>query len=116
MAYKYDAPVVPCVLTYRERIGIYKLFGKKDAYGINLCSRRLGSLLPARSVLLIDPQDVVSGGDIAAYYISPNEVKIISVREDDNGKFYGMRWNPDERIELNNDDLSNLHKVIAIYL
>ena len=92
------------------------LFGKKDAYGINLCSRRLGSLLPARSVLLIDPQDVVSGGDIAAYYISPNEVKIISVREDDNGKFYGMRWNPDERIELNNDDLSNLHKVVAIYL
>ena len=31
MAYKYDAPVVPCVLTYRERKGIYKLFGKADA-------------------------------------------------------------------------------------
>jgi len=92
------------------------LFGKRDAYGLNLCSRRLGSLLPARAILLLDPQDVVSGGDIAAYYINPNEVKIISIREDDNGKFYGIRWNPDEKIELSNDDLSNLHKVVAIYL
>lgn len=92
------------------------LAGKKDAYGINLCSRRLGTLLPARSVLLIDPQDIVSVGDIAVYYIKPNEVKIISLREDDNGKLYGIRWNPDEKIEINNDDLSNLHKVVAIYL
>ena len=92
------------------------LFGKRDAYGLNLCSRRLGSLLPARSVLLVDPQDVVSGGDIAVYYIKSNEVKIISIREDDDGRFYGMRWNPDERIELSNDDLSKLHKVVAIYL
>lgn len=30
MAYKYNAPIVPCVLTYRERKGIYRLFGKKD--------------------------------------------------------------------------------------
>lgn len=92
------------------------LFGKKDAYGLNLCSRRLGSLLPARSVLLIDPQEVVSVGDIAVYYIKPNEVKIISIREDDNGKLYGIRWNPDEKIEIDNNDLSNLHKVVAIYL
>ncbi|MBQ8785398.1 MAG: helix-turn-helix domain-containing protein [Alphaproteobacteria bacterium] len=92
------------------------LFGKKDAYGVNLCARRLGSLLPARSVLLVDPQDVVSVGDIAVYYVEPNEVKIISIREDDNGKLYGIRWNPDEKIELDSNDLSNLHKVVAIYL
>lgn len=92
------------------------LFGHKDAYGINLCSRRLGSLLAARSILLVDPQEVVSAGDIAVYYIAPDEVKIISIREDDNGKIYGIRWNPDEKIILNNNDLSNLHKVVAIYL
>lgn len=92
------------------------LLGHKDAYGINLCSRRLGSLLPARSVLLVDPQEVVSGGDIAVFYINPNEVKIISIREHDNGKLYGIRWNPDEIIELSNNDLRNLHKVVAIYL
>ncbi len=30
MAYKYDKPLLPCVITYRERKGIYKLFGKAD--------------------------------------------------------------------------------------
>ena len=92
------------------------LVGKKDAYALNLCSRRLGSLLPSRSVLLINPQEVASVGDIAAYYVTPNEAKIISIREDDDGKLYGIRWNPDEKIDLSNNDLSHLHKVVAIYL
>lgn len=92
------------------------LNGKKDAYGINLCSRRLGSLLPARSILLVDPQEVVSVGDIAVYMRSAEEVSILSIREDDEGKLYGIRWNPDEKIELVDDDLSKLHKVVAIYL
>ena len=92
------------------------LNGKKDAYGLNLCTRRLGSLLPARSVLLVDPQEVVSVGDIAVYEIKPQEAAIISIREDDNGKIYGMRWNPDEKMKLDNNDLSKLHKVVAIYL
>lgn len=30
MAYKYNAPIVPCMLTYRERKGIHKCFGSKD--------------------------------------------------------------------------------------
>ena len=30
MAYKYDMPLLPCVITYRERTGIFKLFGPKD--------------------------------------------------------------------------------------
>lgn len=30
MAYKYNTPIVPCTITYRERTGIYKLFGKKQ--------------------------------------------------------------------------------------
>lgn len=30
MAYKYDMPILPCVITYRERTGIYKLFAPKD--------------------------------------------------------------------------------------
>ncbi len=29
MAYKYGIPVVPCCITYRERTGIYKLFGNQ---------------------------------------------------------------------------------------
>ncbi len=30
MAYKYNRPVIPFVYTYRERKGIYRLFGKKS--------------------------------------------------------------------------------------
>ena len=30
MAYRYNMPLLPCVITYRERKGIYKLFGKAD--------------------------------------------------------------------------------------
>lgn len=89
---------------------------KKDAYGLNLCTRRLGGLLPTRSVLLVDPHDVVSVGDIAVYYASEHKAKILSIREDENGALYGMRWNPDEKIVIGNSDLNNLHKVVAIYL
>ena len=30
MAYKYQMPILPCAITYRERTGIYKLFGKAN--------------------------------------------------------------------------------------
>ncbi len=30
MAYKYNMPLVPCVINYRKRTGIYRLFGPKD--------------------------------------------------------------------------------------
>lgn len=93
-----------------------QLYNKKDAYAVNLCTRRLGSLLPTRSILFVDPQDVVSVGDIALYYINEEEAKIISIREDDNGQLYGIRYNPDEKIEIGNDDLNKIHKVVAIYL
>lgn len=92
------------------------LYNKKDAYAVNLCTRRLGSLLPTRSILYVDPQEVVSVGDIAVYFISEEEAKIISIREDDNGQLYGIRWNPEERIELGNNDLQNVHKVVFISL
>ena len=93
-----------------------KLFSKKDAYAVNLCTRRLGTLIPTRSRLVVDPQDVVSVGDIALYFVDEKEAKILSIREDENGQLYGLRWNPDERIEIGNDDLSKIHKVVAIEL
>lgn len=93
-----------------------QLYNKKDAYAVNLCTRRLGSLLPTRSILFVDPQEVVSVGDIAVYYSDEDEAKIISIREDDNGQLYGIRWNPEEKIELGNDDLPKVHKVVFISL
>lgn len=93
-----------------------QLNGKKDAYAVTLCTRRLGSLLPSRSILYVNPQEVVSVGDIAVYYLSENEAAIVSVREDDQGILYGIRWNPEEKIELSNNDLQKVHKVVFISL
>ena len=93
-----------------------QLNNKKDAYALTLCTRRLGSLLPSRSILYVNPQEVVSVGDIAVYYVSEKEASIVSIREDDQGMLYGIRWNPEEKIELNNNDLQKVHKVVFISL
>ena len=98
---------VPCPVSLQN---------KKDAYALNLCTRRLGNLLPARSVLFVDPQEPVSVGDIAVYYISDTEAEIISVREDESGQLYRIRWNPDEKVTLGNDDLQRLQRVVFISL
>ena len=92
------------------------LQGKKDVYAVNLCTRRLGNLLSSRAILFIDPQEPVGSGDIALYYISGIEAQVISVRENEAGQLYGVRWNPDERINLDNDDLQKLHRVAFISL
>lgn len=92
------------------------LQNKRDAYALNLCTRRLGNLLPSRSVLFIDPQEPVSVGDIAVYYLSESEVSVLSVREDDSGQMYGIRWNPEEKIIFTNDDMPKLQRVIFISL
>lgn len=36
MAYKYDIPIIPNVYTFRERKGIYRLFGKKNSPCVTL--------------------------------------------------------------------------------
>ena len=98
---------VPCPVSLQN---------KRDAYALNLCTRRLGNLLPSRSVLFIDPQDPVSVGDIAVYYLSESEVSVLSVREDDSGQLYGIRWNPEEKVIFTNDDMQKLQRVVFISL
>lgn len=92
------------------------LKNKKDAYAVNLCTKRLGNVLSTRSILFVDPYEPVGTGDIAIYYVSDTEAKIISVRENDDGLLYGVRWLPDEKISLTNDDLKKLHRVVSIKL
>ncbi|MBP5616157.1 MAG: transcriptional regulator [Alphaproteobacteria bacterium] len=100
----------------KEVICPFRLMNKHDAYGVNLSTRRLGTLLSNRAVLFVDPQEMVSVGDIALYYISENEAMVLSIREDDNGALYGMRFNPDEKVTIATDDLNKLFKVVAIDL
>ena len=66
--------------------------------------------------MFINPNDVISSGDIALYYISDEEAKLLSIREDENGQLYGVQWNPDERTNLSNSDLTRVHKVVVINL
>ena len=93
-----------------------QLQNKREAYAVNLCTRRLGSAISTRSILFVDPQDVVNAGDIALFYIDDVTAVVLSVREEEDGALYGLRWNPDEKIKLSNDDLHKIHKVVAIYL
>lgn len=92
------------------------LQNKYNIYAVNLCTRRLGSLLSSRAILFLDPNEVVSSGDIALYYIKDDEGVLLSVREDENGQLYGVRWNPDQKINLSNSDLTKLHRVAVINL
>ena len=49
-------------------------------------------------------------------YKNEDEAKLLSIREDENGQLYGLCWNPDERVNLSNSDLTKLHKVAVINL
>ena len=87
-----------------------------SAYAVSLCTRRLGNLLPARSVLIVDPTKMVGLGDIAVMYVNETEARLISVREDIDGKLFGVLWNPEEKIEIPEDKAAALHRVVQINL
>ena len=108
--------VIDKTSSFKETVCPFHLSDKHNIYAVNLCTRRLGSLLSNRAVLFIDPNEIVSAGDIALYYINETETKLLSIREDENGQLYGLRWNPDERINFSNEDLTKLHKVVVINL
>lgn len=101
---------------FKEIVCPFSFNAAQNIYAVNLCTRRLGSLLSNRSVLFVDATGIVSSGDIALYYINENEAKLLSIREDESGQLYGLRWNPDERTNFSNSDLAKLHKVVAITL
>jgi len=83
-------------------------------YGVNLCSKRLGAFLPQRSILIADPEKKILPGDLALLYLSENKAKFISIREDDNGKMYGVQTNPDEKVDIEEGKYFALHKICSI--
>ena len=93
-----------------------RLASSSDAYGLSLCTRRLGNLLPSRSVLLVDPSQMVGSGDLAVHFEDKEQkiAKIVSVRENMDGVFYGIQWNPDEKFVIDEKQLSELHRVVFI--
>ncbi len=99
---------------------VFPLSDKKveSIYALELSSRRLGNIIPTRSILFVDSNQAVRSGDIAVQVLSDMgekmEVRLISVKEDIDGKFYGLMYNPDEKIELKDSDISSLQRVILI--
>ena len=87
-----------------------------SSYAVSLCTRRLGNLLPARSVLIVDPTKMVGLGDIAVMYLNDTEARLVSVREDIDGKMFGVLWNPEEKIEISESEAAALHRVVQICL
>lgn len=87
-----------------------------SSYAVSLCTRRLGNLLPTRSILVVDPTKMVGLGDLALMYINEAEARIISIREDIDGKLFGVLWNPEEKIEIPEDQIAALHRVVQIHL
>jgi len=101
-------------LTYMKRP--LSLIDKKEAYALNLCTRRLGNLLPMRSKLFVDPSQSVSIGDLVVYIIDEEQAMILSIKENEAGKLYGKRWAPDEKIEISDDEINKLQKIVMISL
>ena len=99
---------------------VYPVSDKKveNVYALELSSRRLGNIIPMRSILFVDANQAVRSGDIAVQVLKDMdekmEIRFISVKEDIDGNFYGVMFNPDEKIELSSTDLSKLQRVVLI--
>ena len=66
--------------------------------------------------MIVDPTKMVGLGDIAVMYVNETEARLISVREDIDGKLFGVLWNPEEKIEIPEDKAAALHRVVQINL
>ena len=102
-----------------EDYAVYPMSDKKEGiYAVELSSRRLGANIPMRSILFIDPNQAVRSGDMAAQTVrdsgSKMEVRLMSVREDMDGKFFGIQHDPEEKIPLSQKEVANLHRIILV--
>ncbi len=90
-------------------------------YAVKLATRRLGNVLPTRATLYVDKNEAPSVGDIAVYYLDEEDketrrAKIVSLKENDKGNLYGVMYNPEEKIDIPDNKLNMIHKVIFIGL
>jgi len=99
---------------------VYPISGDKSEgiYAMELASRRLGGIIPMRSIMFVDPHQAVRSGDLALQVVGgkgdKTELRPLVVKEDMDGKFYGLQFNPDEKIKLSGADVQALHRVVLI--
>jgi transcriptional regulator with XRE-family HTH domain len=93
----------------------------KDLYAVKLATRRLTNIIPNRAVLFVNPNESAAVGDLAVLYDTDKDkeekkIKIVLVKEDEKGKLYGMIYNPDEKLKIDENKIHLLHKIIFIQL
>ena len=93
---------IPCPATFSN---------PKNIYAVKLYTHRLGPMLSNKAILYVDKSEIVCSGDLALYFFKHDEAKLIK-----SGKLYGLRWNPVERTDFDNDDLTKIHKITCIKL
>ena len=84
------------------------LQGKHMTYALHYCADRFDDFLPPKTLVFIDPLATIDHGDWAICYLGENEIMFIKALKNGN-KWYGLRTNPTEKIELKSD--AKLHKI-----
>ena len=87
----------------------------KDLYAVPLMSDALGEKIPMRSLLVISPATKPAVGDLAAYPIQENLIKIVSLDKDGDGN-YLLRSPQEKDIAISKETTETLQKVIMIML
>jgi hypothetical protein len=86
-----------------------------QSYGLRVCRPTLGPGLPARAVVVVDPDCLPSAGGIVVAR-EDNGLRLLMVTFDRSGRMIGYSQNPDKEIALDDLDPASLGAVIgAIY-
>ena len=98
---------VVCPSTLANDVGLYAVrLGSKTNFA---------GVLPASSVLVISPTMTLRSGDLAAWHVDDNEIKIISVKKDELKRWYGFDFDTHEWFDIQ-DKLSRIQRVVWIAL
>ena len=98
---------VVCPSTLANDVGLYAVrLGSKTNFA---------GVLPAGAVLVVSPTVPLRSGDLAAWHVTDNEIKIISVKKDELNRWYGFDFDTHEWVDIQ-DTLSQVQRVVWIAL
>lgn len=86
-----------------------------DLYAVPLMSNVLGDVIPLRSILVISPASKVSVGDVIAFQITEDSIKIAKLDKDMDGNFL-VKATGEKDVVVPKNDLKKLQKVVLIML
>ena len=104
---EHSVGAVVCPSTLANDVGLYAVrLGAKENFA---------GVLPAGAVLVVSPTMPLRSGDLAAWHVADNELKIISVKKDELGRWYGFNFDSHEWFDIQND-FAKIQRVVWIAL